>query len=144
MARHLDLAVTPFSIIGGGSLTGKYDDKDGGPRRYEEIDDHRRELAGKIREFARLHDRSPAQVAINWVRQQQDRALIIPILGARTEAQIKDNLGVLEFELTADQLLELENLSAFDPGFPRTFLEDDAVKKLIHGETYELIDNHRG
>jgi len=44
--------------------------------------------------------RTPSQVAINWGRQRPYQ--MIPIIGARTERQLKDNLGCLEFELASD------------------------------------------
>ena len=87
--------------------------------------------------------RTSAQVAINWVRQQQARALIIPILGARTEAHLKDNLASLDFELSPEQIQRLEAASPMDLGFPHTFLADDEVHELIFGDTFGLIDNHR-
>jgi aryl-alcohol dehydrogenase-like predicted oxidoreductase len=89
---------------------------------------------------------TPSQVAINWVRQQQDtaHAPVIPILGARTEAQIRDNLGCLSFALTDEQLERLSAASPFSLGFPRSFLESDHVRGLIFGETFAKIDNHQG
>ena len=89
--------------------------------------------------------RSPAQVAINWVRQQQDgrHAPITPILGARTAAQLADNLGCLEFTLTGEQIQRLAAASPIQLGFPRSFLESDDVRELIFGSTFSQIDNHR-
>jgi aryl-alcohol dehydrogenase-like predicted oxidoreductase len=87
--------------------------------------------------------RPPAQVAINWVRQQDAGCPVIPIVGARSAAQLADNLGCLEFELTADQLARLTAASAFRPGFPRSFLESDHVRGLVFGTTFERIAAHR-
>ena len=55
-------------------------------------------LSSLLKEMAVAREvgHSPSQVAINWVRQQSPN--IIPILGARREAQILDNLGVLDFD----------------------------------------------
>jgi aryl-alcohol dehydrogenase-like predicted oxidoreductase len=143
MARYFDMAVTPFAIIGGGSLTGKYDVTSSDPKRYDTVEEKRRVLGSKIREFAEGMGGSAAQVAINWVRQQQEKSQIIPILGARSEKQLEENLGCLDFELTPEQLSELEALSGFDVGFPQTFLNNEVVLDLIHGKTHELLDNHR-
>jgi aryl-alcohol dehydrogenase-like predicted oxidoreductase len=87
--------------------------------------------------------RSPSQVAINWVRQQQDKAPIIPIIGARTLDQINDDLEVLDFELSPDQLLEIGDLSDFQVGFPWSFLHEEYVLDLVHGKTYPNLDLHR-
>ena len=53
--------------------------------------------------------RSPAQVAINWVRQQPGN--VIPILGCRTVRQIEDNLGVLDFKLSDEQMTSLNEVA---------------------------------
>ena len=57
----------------------------------------------------------------------------MPILGARTEAQLRDNLGALEIELSGEQLDRLDRAGDFKLGFPRDFLEDDEVHELIFG-----------
>jgi hypothetical protein len=67
----------------------------------------------------------------------------MPIVGARSEAQLRDNLGALELELPDDAVERLSAASGFSLGFPRDFLESDHVRGLIFGDTYELIDDHR-
>ena len=143
MSKALDLAVTPWGIMGGGVLTGKYNDDNSDPKRYEGTSDKAKEMAELVMKIANEIDRSPAQVAINWVRQQQAKANIIPIIGARTEEQIHANLACLEFKLSDDHLQQLGDANDFDPGFPSTFLSDDHVRKLIFGDTFDLIENHR-
>jgi aryl-alcohol dehydrogenase-like predicted oxidoreductase len=144
MARALGLAVTPWGLLESGELTGKYNSPTNEPRRSKNVSDDVLKLAETLMEVAREIGRTPSQVAINWVRQQQDCALMVPILGARTEKQIRDNLGCLEFELTPEQHQRLTDASPFSPGFPRSFLESEHVRGLIHGKTYALVDNHRG
>ena len=145
MAKSLDLAVTPWGLLNGGALTGKYNNPNGSePKRYEEAGPKTQALADAVMKLADEIGRTPSQVAINWVRQQQQRSNIIPLLGARTEAQIKDNLGCLEFELTPAQLETLSEASPLEVGFPYSFLTGDHVRGLIFGETFALTDNHRG
>jgi aryl-alcohol dehydrogenase-like predicted oxidoreductase len=145
MARAFDMAVLAWATISGGELTGKYQRPDDTPRRYgdDPISDQTRACAEAIAQVASELGRTPAQVAINWVRQQQARALIIPIVGARTAAQMRENLGCLEFTLTSEHLRRLEEASAFKPGFPTNFFASDEVKGLIYGNTLPLIDRHR-
>jgi aryl-alcohol dehydrogenase-like predicted oxidoreductase len=95
-------------------------------------------LADAVAKFADEIGRTPSQVAINWVRQQQKRANIIPILGARSEAQLKDNLACLEFELSDEHLKRLDEISQIKLGFPHDF-----GRQYIFGGTEHLIDNHR-
>jgi aryl-alcohol dehydrogenase-like predicted oxidoreductase len=139
MARALGMATTAWGLLEGGVLTGKYDEDAGEPRRYQgPQSDRDLSLAREIRTLSEQIGRSPAQVAINWVRQQP--GTIVPILGARTETQIKDDLSCVEFELTPDQLQRLTEASPIQLGFPRSFLESDHVRGLIFGETWDLID----
>jgi aryl-alcohol dehydrogenase-like predicted oxidoreductase len=142
MARSLDLAMLPWGLLEGGVLTGKYNDpQDTTPKREGSASERERQMASELVALAGELERRPSQVAINWVRQQP--GLIIPILGARTEAQIKDNLGALEFSLTDEQLQQLAAAAGFKVDFPLSFLTSDHVRSLIFGETFALIDNHR-
>lgn len=138
MARSLGLTVAAWGVLNGGVLTGKYNGDNDEPKRYGGASDNARSLAAAIAEIAAEIGRTPSQVAINWVRQQ---AGVIPILGARTMAQMEDNLGALQFTLTGEQLAQLGNLRTFKLGFPLDFLTDDEVRGLIFGETFGLIDH---
>jgi len=141
MARHFDLAVTPWGLLEGGELTGKYNKPDSDPKRSSDTSPRIKTLADTVMKVAADLGRSPSQVAINWVRQQP--GLMLPILGARTEKQINDNLGCLEFQLTPDQIKGLSDASPIDVGFPQSFLHSDHVHNLIFGETFGKIDNYR-
>ena len=86
-------------------------------------------IATEVQVIAKEINETPSQVALNWVRQQQQKdkdRVIIPIIGARTEAQIKDNLGCLDFELTSDQLNRLDEKSKIQLGFPHDFMSEEA------------------
>jgi len=63
-------------------------------------------IAAEVIQVAEKIGLSPAQVALNWVRQQRgvDRAA----RGAKTRAQLDDNLGCLEFELDPEDTARLE------------------------------------
>ena len=147
LAAALDLAVTPWGVLESGELTGKYLAPDGQPTRSrpEHVSPRVNDLAREVLAVAAELGRPPAQVAIAWVRQQEPGwgVPVIPIVGARSAAQLADNLGCLEFELTADQLARLTAASAFRPGFPRSFLESDHVRGLVFGTTFERIAAHR-
>jgi aryl-alcohol dehydrogenase-like predicted oxidoreductase len=142
MARQDDLAVTAWGLLGGGVLTGKYRDENA-TRRYEDASERSMRIADEVNRIARESGHTPAQVAINWVRAQQDKAQIIPILGARSRTQMQENLGVLDFKLEASQLAAIDALTNFRAGFPLDFLHDDEVLGLLHGKTHSLLDNHR-
>lgn len=145
MARALDLAVMPWGLLEAGELTGKYTRAEDEPRRNARADERNLALAETVAAVAAEVGRTPAQVAINWIRQQSrpGHAPIIPIIGARTEAQIRDNLACLEFDLSPEHLDRLAQASPIALGFPRSFLESGDVQSLVFGDHRGSIDNHR-
>jgi aryl-alcohol dehydrogenase-like predicted oxidoreductase len=145
MARALDLAVLAWAPLAGGVVTGKYGGQSQEPRRYGEhtVGEADQRVVEAVAAVARESGRSPAQVALGWMRRRQEGDVIIPIVGVRTVAQMRDNLGCLDLTLTPDQMRRLDEASGFRRGFPMDFLEDDDVTELIFGDTRPLIDTHR-
>lgn len=139
MARALGLSFTPWGMLEGGALTGKYLEDAGEPRRYDDVGPKTNALAREVRTVAEEVGATPAQVAIAWVRAQPWRT--VPIVGARSEAQLLENLGALDVRLGEEHVARLDAVSEFSPGFPRDFLESDHVRGLIFGDTFELIDS---
>jgi aryl-alcohol dehydrogenase-like predicted oxidoreductase len=88
-------------------------------------------------DIAKATGRSMAQAATNWVRQSR-QGQVIPIIAARTERQLADNLTSLDWQLTSEQLERLEAASHIDLGFPHDFLEGN---RNIFGATFDLIDH---
>ncbi|MBL8055593.1 MAG: aldo/keto reductase [Anaerolineales bacterium] len=146
MARALDLAVTPWSVLGAGVLTGKYADAaaTGRAARWDKSA-RQHAIAAEVQAVARDLGATPSQVAIAWVRQQADsrHAPIIPLLGATKVAQLQDNLGALSVTLAPEHLARLDAVSAIELGFPHDFLAGPEVRDLVFGGTYDQIDNHR-
>jgi aryl-alcohol dehydrogenase-like predicted oxidoreductase len=141
MARDLGLAFTPWGMLEGGALTGKYLEDTDEPRRYESGGPRTNAMAREVIAVAEKIGATPAQVAITWVRSQPWH--LVPIIGARSEAQLRENLGTLEVELSPEQVERLDAVSGFRLGFPREFLESDHVRGLIFGDTFDLIDDPR-
>lgn len=144
MAKHWDMAVLPWGIVEAGILTGKFLGKVSDPSRINpeklNLSEKAQAVVQAVQKVSGETGCPMSQVAINWVRQQQDKAQIIPILGARTVEQLQDNLSVLSWELSPEQLGYLDEISAIELGFPHDFLEGNPY---IFGATYDKIDNHR-
>jgi aryl-alcohol dehydrogenase-like predicted oxidoreductase len=60
--------------------------------------------------------KSLAQIALNWLLQRPTVSSLI--VGARTEAQLRDNLGAVGWSLTKDQMARLDKVSAKPPIYP--------------------------
>ena len=138
MARELGVAVLCWGVLEGGVLTGKYLSPDGGPRRYESAGERGQAVARAVAAVAADAGCTPAHAALAWVRRQPGN--VIPIVGARTEAQLRENLGCLDVELSEAQATRLEAAAPLDLGFPQSFLASQHVTELIFGTTRELID----
>jgi aryl-alcohol dehydrogenase-like predicted oxidoreductase len=150
MAHAFDMAVTPWAVIGGGVLTGKYT---GDP----EIDagaDHKRTPSEKrinprnlaivdvVKAVSAETGHAPSQIAINWARRRP--GLIIPIIGARKAEQMRENLGCLDWSLSDKHFQQLNDASAIELGFPHDFLKSDNIRRIVLSDRWPDIDNHRG
>ncbi|MET0423684.1 MAG: aldo/keto reductase [Actinoplanes sp.] len=125
MAEALGLGVTAWSPLAGGVLSGKYTAPGlSGETRFDPatIGERSHVAAKAVQAVADQLGATPSQVAIAWTRQRS--AAIIPILGARSVAQITDNLGALDITLSAEQMTALEAAAGFDLGFPHDFIND--------------------
>jgi len=114
-----------WSPLAGGALSGKI-------RRGAPVPDGTRvsqlglERAGDLERLYRIVDvleaiagevgRSVPQVALNWVLRRP--TVVSVVLGARNEAQLRENLGVLGWSLTAEQVARLDAVSDVRPAYP--------------------------
>jgi len=85
-------------------------------------------LAGTVVEVAKEAGKSPAQVALNWLRAKPG---LIPILGARKLSQFEDNMRCLDWSLTATHLARLDEVSDVELGFPMDFLHRKEVHEFL-------------
>ncbi len=134
MTAALDMGVLAFGLLAGGTLTGKFN-QPGAPghaTRASAANAQEQATAAAVMEVAAEIGRSPSQVAISWVRQQAPH--IIPILGARRESQMKDNLGVLDFTLGAEHLARLSAANPPTVVYPHSFWNEFVRRDLIFGE----------
>jgi aryl-alcohol dehydrogenase-like predicted oxidoreductase len=150
VARALDLAVTGWAPLGGGLLTGRYGSDRarpadsrlagiGGMHERRSLSERNLAIADAVNAVAAQRGASASQVAIAWVRAQQRRAVTIPIVGVRTDAQLADNLAAIDIDLEPDELTRLDEASATALGFPGDF----GGASMAYGNTYDRIVDHR-
>jgi len=124
MAEAYGLAVTAWSPLGGGVLSGKYNGGPPGERtrlRRNAISDRDVGVARIVHEVAGELDVTPAQVALAWTRH---RGGTLPIIGARTVEQLLDNVGCLGVTLPPELVSRLEAATGFSLGFPADFIAE--------------------
>lgn len=117
--RELQVALIAYSPLEQGLLTGKYRPGDkmvvpGGPRRFMPAYSARRlrKLEPLLQEMGRIaqrHDKTLAQVALNWLLCKD--TCVIPIPGAKNLRQAQDNAGAIGWHMSAEEMKRLEQYS---------------------------------
>jgi len=79
------------------------------------------------------------QVALAWVRARG----VTPIVGARTLAQLQENLASLDLFLDDQALARLDEATSIDLGFPLEFLGRPGMASAVYGGMIDRIDTHR-
>ena len=117
--EELGIGFVPFSPLGRGFLTGKIDEttafdksdfRNTSPRFAPEARKANQALVDLIAKFAAEKNATPAQIALAWILAQRD--WIVPIPGTTKLHRLEENIGAADVELTADDLSELDSLTA--------------------------------
>jgi aryl-alcohol dehydrogenase-like predicted oxidoreductase len=146
MAAEMGLGVIPWSPLASGVLTGKYGRGDldvgqgtpsaAGTRKNVAaangaLTERGLAIAEVVTKVASELSTTPSRVAVAWTLLNS--AVTAPIIGVRTLAQLEDNLGALEVELTDSQRARLEDVSAISLGFPHEMLERPLTRNTMLG-----------
>ncbi|GFO69488.1 aldo/keto reductase [Geomonas limicola] len=126
--EELGIGFVPFSPLGKGFLTGRFDKSstfDSSdfrsivPRFSPENLDANQALVKLVRDIAADKQAAPAQIALAWVLAQ--KPWIVPIPGTTKLHRLEENLGAAAVELTSDELKGIA----------------DALAKIeVHGDRY--------
>jgi aryl-alcohol dehydrogenase-like predicted oxidoreductase len=116
-ARELGVTILAYSPLAQGLLTGKYSaESSTNPTGARKLDPRFSEQGLKkiepvislLRELGEKYGRTPAQVALNWLMAQGN---VIPIAGVKTAHHVQQNAGALGWELSSDEVAQLELVS---------------------------------
>lgn len=136
IARDVEHEIVPLGIdqsvglmawspLHAGLLSGKF--RRGAPRpsvsRLNEMDvpgtvDFERvyRIVDTLTDIAQAREVTPAQVALNWVMNKPGVDTVI--IGARDEAQLRDNLAAAGWRLSAEEMAQLDEVSALPEPYP--------------------------
>ncbi|KAF0525839.1 Aldo/keto reductase [Gigaspora margarita] len=121
---EFEVGIIPWGCLAEGFLTGKYTRESiANTKKGSNMSDYRSNSAiafaedeqnwkilDEIIAIAAEIKRSPVQVTLNWISQKP--GITSPLVGARTKAQLIENLKALEFKLTPEQMARLDAVSA--------------------------------
>lgn len=135
--RH-DIAVLPWSPLGGGVLTGKYSPAGTPPPdsrmnsawsfMTHQLDERNQAIAAEVSRIAAETGRSMAQIALNWVTNRP--GITAPVLGARTLEQLRDNLGSIGWKLDDEHTKALDRISRTPLVYPFDMHRSLGILKL--------------
>ena len=109
--EELGIGATTYGTLSRGLLSGSQPAAAGDFRAYlprftgDNLAQNRL-LVDKLKEIAHGKGITPAQLAVAWVLAKG--SFIVPVVGARTRAQLAESLGALGVELTAGELAAIE------------------------------------
>jgi aryl-alcohol dehydrogenase-like predicted oxidoreductase len=125
LAIDQGLGTMVWSALGWGRLTGRIRrgsdgggriSKGGGQGGPEVEDEYLYRVVDALDVIAGETDKTVAQVALNWLLQRPTVCNVI--VGARTEAQLRDNLGAIGWALSPEQVARLDAASYRTPIYP--------------------------
>ncbi len=144
LAVAQDMAITAWSPLAGGLLTGKYNRQadpsaktagrlTSNSRRAQVLAEKNIDTAESLTAMAGEIGCSPAQLALAWLAQRSPVG-VIPIIGARNEKQLEDNLASAGLVLAAEQIEALDQLTALTPEYPQALLSSEFFRTMMYGE----------
>ncbi len=109
--EDLGISVTAYGVLSRGLLSGSKPAAQGDfrvhfPRFGRENFSQNEKIIERLKKVATERSLTPAQLAIAWVLAKGRR--IIPVLGARTRAQLSESLAALRITLTGSELARIE------------------------------------
>jgi len=116
--RDLDVGFVPYSPLGRGFLTGRFQSPEDlpeddwrrhNPRFQGENFQKNLDLVDAVKRLAADKDVTPAQLALAWVLHQGDD--IVPIPGTTNPEHLDDNLGALDVSLSDDELDHIDEIA---------------------------------
>ncbi len=136
LALSEGLALMPWSPLAGGFLSGKFtrNNQVAGDSRRDTFDfppvdrEKAYDIIDTLLEIGASHQVSAAQVALAYILKKP--AVTSIIIGAKKHQQLLDNIAATKLELTANEILQLDTLSALTPEYPGWMLERQAQGRM--------------
>lgn len=136
LARDQGLAILPWSPLAGGLLSGKFTRDGKGPEgaRRMAFDfppvnrDRLFNCIDAMRPIADAHGVSVARVALAYLLNKPHVTSVI--IGAKTDAQLADNIAATGLRLSEEQMATLDEVSALPSEYPGWMLERQGADRL--------------
>lgn len=132
VCQNEGLAILPWSPLRGGWLSGKYHRGMQAPPEGSRVDEASRQnwserwekyntehtwsVLDALYAIAQRLGKHPAQVALRWLLQKP--GVTAPIIGVRSLEHLETNLGATGWQLSDEDMAELDRVSEKEPPYP--------------------------
>jgi aryl-alcohol dehydrogenase-like predicted oxidoreductase len=135
LCEHDNMLFCGFGPLAAGLLSGKYLEDNSDPKRMTKgvsarLSERNLAMSAEIKALSKEIGYTPSQVAIRWAMQIVKKSS--PIFGARSLKQCEENLKVLDFSLSSDQMDKLNTISKIGPNNPNDFLKLQRVEEILY------------
>ncbi len=116
--RELDIGFVPYSPLGRGFLTGRFQSPEDlpeddwrrhNPRFQGENFQKNLDLVAEVKRLAAEKDVTPAQLALAWVLHQGND--VVPIPGTTDPDHLTENIGALDVSLSPEELDRIDEIA---------------------------------
>jgi aryl-alcohol dehydrogenase-like predicted oxidoreductase len=143
VCQNEGLGIMPWSPLRGGWLSGKYRRDMDTPPKGSRVDQAEKEgwseawstyanertwsIIDVLLDIAKEINKSPAQVALNWLLQRP--GVTAPIIGIRTPDHLADNIGATGWTLSAEHMARLNDVSNMELPYPYDFIDRASARR---------------
>jgi aryl-alcohol dehydrogenase-like predicted oxidoreductase len=119
LLEELGIGLVPYSPLGKGFLTGKFDSqstfdssdfRSNLPRFTPQALQANQALVELLRQVGQRNNATPSQIALAWLLAQ--KPWIVPIPGTTKASRLTENLGAVQIQLSAQELSDLDLAAA--------------------------------
>ncbi len=135
LLRELGIAATAYGVLSrgllsGSSIAGSGDIRNRFPRFAAGNLARNQQLVARLKQIAEAWGTTPSQLAIAWVLAKGD--FIIPVMGARTRAQLAESIATLQVKLSSTEIADIE--AAIPPEAVAGTRYDEHQMKVLDSE----------
>lgn len=134
LCQEEEIGFLPWAPLAGGFLSGKYtkieeptfgrfsETKVVGEYSWErKFTEHNFNILKTVKEVAEDNGKTMTQVSLRWLLQKQ--GVTAPIFGVRSFDQLMENLGSVDWTLSAEDWQRIDEASALPSEYPQRFID---------------------
>lgn len=137
LCQDQGLGLTPWSPLGGGFLSGKYRKDQPMPKDTRRSNEEQNfiqidlekgyAIVDALEQIASIHKATIAQAALNYLLRKTIVSSVL--IGATKPHQLEDNIKATTWQMTAEEVAQLDELTKLNPIYPHWMLQFTAADR---------------